>query len=101
MQETVFIHTAGSLGVSAFTGTGTEFNNIAAGLSKVFAMLNKEFAGTAREVVSLMYISATGSLTAKLANGSIPAIYGARFHGEISAYEAGCQLLERVQQEVV
>lgn len=101
MQETEFIYTPGTLGVSAFTGTGTEFNKIAAGLSKVFNKLNKEFAGTDREVLGLIYISATGSLTAKLANGSMPAISGARLNGEISAHHAGCQLLECVQQEAV
>lgn len=101
MQETEFIYTPGTLGVSAFTGTGTEFNNVAAGLSKVFTMLNEELAGTAREVLGLIYISATGSLTAKLANGSMPAISGARLNGEISAHHAGSQLLECVQQGAV
>ena len=100
MQETTFIYTPGTLGVSAFTGTGTDFNNIAAGLAKVFTMLNKEFAGTAREVLGLIYISATGSLTAKLANGSMLAICVDRLNGEISAHHAGRQLLECMQQEV-
>lgn len=99
MQETEFIYTQGTLGVSAFTGTSTDFNNVAAGLAKIFTMLNEEFAGTAREVLGLIYISTTGSLTAKLANGSMLAIYVDRLNGEISAHHAGRQLLECLMQE--
>lgn len=100
MQSYVFIYTAGGLHVSSFTGTGTEFINVSSGLSKVWQMVNKEFAGTPQELVNLMYISATGSLTAKLTNQSMPTIYGVRFHGEITAYDAGTKLLECIRQAV-
>lgn len=100
MQGSVFILTAGGFHVSSFTGTGTEFINVSSGLSKVWQMANKEFAGSPQELVNLMYISTTGSLTAKLSNGSMPTIYGVRFHGEISSYDAGTQLVECIRQAV-
>ena len=99
MQGSVFIYTAGGLAVSSFTGTGTEFNNVAAGLAKVWQMVGEYFSGSEQRVANLMYISTTGSLTALLSNGTAVTIYGARFHGEISSYDAGCQLLERIVQE--
>lgn len=99
MQGSVFIYTAGGLAVSSFTGTGTEFNNVAAGLAKVWQMVGDYFSGSQQRVANLMYISTTGSLTALLSNGTAVTIYGARFHGEISSYDAGCQLLERIMQE--
>ena len=99
MQGSVFIYTAGGLAVSSFTGTGTEFNNVAAGLAKVWQMVGDYFSGSGQRVANLMYISTTGSLTALLSNGTAVTIYGARFHGEISSYDAGCQLLERIVQE--
>ena len=99
MQGSVFIYTAGGLAVSSFTGTGTEFNNVAAGLAKVWQMVGEYFSGSQQRVANLMYISTTGSLTALLSNGTAVTIYGARFHGEISSYDAGCQLLERIVQD--
>ena len=99
MQETEFIYTPGTLGVSAFTGTGTEFNNVATGLAKVWQMVQDYLSGSEHRVANLMYISTTGSLTALFSNGTTATIYGARFHGEISSYDAGCQLLERIVQE--
>ena len=99
MQGSVFIYTAGGLAVSSFTGTGTEFNNVAAGLAKVWQMVGEYFSGSQLRVANLMYISTTGSLTALLSNGTAVTIYGARFHGEISSYDAGCQLLERIVQD--
>ena len=99
MQGSVFIYTAGGLAVSSFTGTGTEFNNVAAGLAKVWQMVGEYFSGSGQRVANLMYISTTGSLTALLSNGTAVTIYGARFHGEISSYDAGCQLLERIVQD--
>ena len=99
MQGSVFIYTAGGLAVSSFTGTGTEFNNVAAGLAKVWQMVGEYFSGSEQRVANLMYISTTGSLTALLSTGTAVTIYGARFHGEISSYDAGCQLLERIVQE--
>lgn len=100
MQGSVFILTAGGFHVSSFTGTGTEFINVSSGLSKVWQMVNKEFAGSPQELVNLMYINVTGSLTAKLANGSTPTIYGCRFHGELSSLDAGTKLLECIRQAV-
>lgn len=100
MQGSVFILTAGGFHVSSFTGTGTEFINVSSGLSKVWQMANKEFTGSPQELVNLMYISTTGSLTAKLANQSIPTIYGVRFHGELSSLDAGTQLVECIRQAV-
>lgn len=98
MQGSVFIYTAKGLCVSSFTGTGTEFNNVAAGLAKVWDMVSKELAGSPLELSNLMYLSATGSLTAVLSNGSSYGICGARFHGEISSYDAGSQLLDKTRQ---
>lgn len=98
MQGSVFIYTASGLAVSAFTGTGTEFNNVAAGLAKVWQMVGEYLSNSEQRVANLMYISATGSLTALFSNGTTATIYGARFHGDISSYDAGCQLLERIVQ---
>lgn len=94
MQSSVFIRTVKGLCVSFFTGTDTEFNNVATGLAKVWDMVAKELAGSSLELSNLMYISTTGSLTATLSNGSSYGFCGARFHGEISSYDAGSQLLE-------
>ena len=99
MQGSVFIYTAGGLAVSAFTGTGTEFNNVAAGLARPWHVVQDYLSGSEHQVVNLMYISTTGSLTALFSNGTTATIYGARFHGEISAHDAGCKLLERIMQE--
>lgn len=101
MQGSVFIRTVKGLCVSSFTGTDTEFNNVAAGLAKVWDMVGKELAGSSLELANLMYISTTGSLTALLSNGSSYGLYGARFHGEISSYDAGSQLLECIRQGYV
>ena len=99
MQGSVFIHTAGCLAVSSFTGTGTEFNNVAAGLAWVWQVVRDYLSGSDLELANLMYISTTGSLTALFSNGTTATIYGARFHGEISSHDAGCKLLERLMQE--
>ena len=98
MSGNVFLYTAGSLGVSSFTGTATEFDNIRAGLAKVWETVNKGIASSGKELVNLMYCSATGSLTARLSSGSAHTVYGARFHGEISTNDACLQLLESVCQ---
>lgn len=98
MQGSVFIYTTKGLCVSSFTGTGTEFNNVAAGLAKVWDMVAKELAGSSLELSNLMYISTTGSLSAVLSNGSSYGLAGARFHGEISSYDAGAQLLDVIRQ---
>lgn len=99
MQNSVFLYTAGSLCVSSFTGTATEFNNVSAGLSKVWDMVAKELAGSSHELSNLMYCSADGTLVARLSNGSCYSLAGARFHGEISSYDAGFQLLENLRKE--
>ncbi len=99
MQGSVFIYTAGGLAVSSFTGTGTEFNNVAAGLAWVWQVVQDYLSGSEQRVANLMYISTTGSLTALFSNGTTATIYGARFHGEISSHDAGCKLLERIMQE--
>ena len=98
MQGSVFIYTAGGLAVSSFTGTGTEFNNVAAGLAKVWQMVQDYLSGSEHRVANLMYISTTGSLTALFSNGTTATIYGARFHGEISSYDAGSLLLHRIME---
>ena len=100
MQNSVFLYTAGGLGVSSFTGTGTEFNNVSAGLAKVWDMVNKGLVGSSQELANLMYCSADGTLVAKLSNGSTYTTYGARFHGEISSYNAGAELLECIRLQV-
>lgn len=97
MQGSVFIYTSAGLCVSSFTGTGTEFNNVAAGLAKVWDMVNKELACSSLELSNLMYISTTGSLSAVLSNGSSYGFAGARFHGEISSYDSGSLLLDKIQ----
>lgn len=99
MQGSVFIYTAKGLCVSSFTGTDTEFNNVAAGLAKVWEMVSITLAGSSQELANIMYISTTGSLSAVLSNGSSYGICGARFHGEISSYDAGSQLLDKIHQE--
>ena len=98
MQGSVFIRTTKGLCVSSFTGTDTEFYNVAAGLAKVWDMVSKELAGSPHELSNLMYISTTGSLSAVLSNGSSYGLAGARFHGEISSYDVGTQLLECIRQ---
>ena len=98
MSGSVFIYTTAGLCVSSFTGTDTEFNNVATGLAKVWDMVSKELAGSSLELANLMYISTTGSLTALLSNGSSYSICGARFHGEISSYDAGSLLLDKTRQ---
>ena len=99
MQGSVFIYTAGGLAVSSFTGTGTEFNNVAAGLAWVWQVATDYLSGSEQGIKNLMYISTTGSLTALLSNGTTATIYGARFHGEISSHDAGCKLLECLMQK--
>lgn len=94
MQNSVFLYTERGLGVSSFTGTGTEFNNVSAGLAKVWEMVSKEFAGSSQELVNLMYCSADGTLVARFSNGKTYTTHGARFHGEISSQDAGLELLE-------
>lgn len=97
MQDSVFMYTGRGLGVSSFTGTGTEFNNISAGLTKVWEMLAPEVANFGLELVHLLYNSATGSLGAKLSNKATYTIDGARFHGELTSYAVGCELLECIR----
>ena len=100
MQGSVFIYTPEGLCVYPFTGTDTEFNNVATGLAKVWDMVSKGLAGSSLELANLMYISATGALTAMLSNGSTYGLCGARFHGEISSYDAGSLLLYKIRQVV-
>ncbi len=101
MQNGFFMYTGNSLGVSYFTGTGTEFNNVAAGLAKVWDMVAKELAVGTQEIVSLMYWSAEGKLVANLTSNISYTIYGARFHGEISSYDTGLELLERIRPDII
>lgn len=98
MQGSVFVYTAGSLCVSSFTGSGTEFNNVSAGLAKVWQMVSQELAGSSLDLASLMYCSADGTIIAKLSNGSTYSLCGARFHGEISSYDAGAQFVDKIRQ---
>lgn len=98
MDSCVFIYTAGSLGVSSFTGTASEFDTCRDGLALVWEMVHKDTAESGQELVNLMYNSATGSLTAKFSNGHIFTIHGARFHGMVSSTDAGMELLECIHQ---
>lgn len=97
MQNSVFLYTARGLGVSSFTGTATEFNNVSAGLTKVWQMVTMELVGSSQELVHLMYCSADGTLIAKLSNGNTCTTYGARFHGEISSYDAAVEIIEHIR----
>lgn len=101
MQESIFIYTASGLGVSSYTGIGTEFSSVSAGLAKVWQMVSQDIAGSAQELSSLMYNSTTGSLAAVLSNGSSYGICGARFHGEISSCDAGSQLSEKIRKQSI
>lgn len=98
MDSCVFLYTAGSLGVSNFTGTATEFDTCRAGLAQVWEMVHKDVVASEQELVNLMYSSATGSLTAKFSNGHTFTIHGARFHGVVSSHDTGSQLLECIHQ---
>lgn len=94
MESCVFIYTASSLGVSSFTGTASEFDTVRAGLAMVWEMVHKDAAGSGQELVNLMYISVTGSLTAKFSNGHTFTIHGGRFHGVVSSQDTAAELLE-------
>lgn len=99
MQDSVFVYTAGSLCVSSFTGTGTEFNNVSVGLATVSQIISKGIAGSPLHLVNLLYCNVDGSLTAKLSDNGTYTIYGARFHGELSSHDAGAQLLEKIRKQ--
>lgn len=98
MQGSVFLYNGSDLSVFSFTGTGADFINISAGLSRTWQQVKEEVAKLGLGLNSLMYISTTGSVTATLSNGSTPVIYGARFHGELSSLDAGTKLLECIRQ---
>lgn len=98
MQSSVFVYTVKGLCVSSFTGTGTEFNNVSAGLANVWQMVSMELVGASQELANIMYISSTGTLIATLSNGYSHSICGARFHGEISAYDSAVQLIDKIRQ---
>ena len=94
MQSSSFVYNGSSLGVVSFSGTGTEFINISAGLSKVWQMVSQRVAQLDRELASLQYSPVEGDLRAKLTNGVTYHVNGVRFHGELSSYDAGCKVLE-------
>ena len=101
MQQSFFFYTEGHLCVSSYTGTGTEFANVSAGLAKVWELVSTALAGVSQEVTSLFYFCAEGKLVANLTSNISYTIYGARFHGEISSHDAGSRLVGLIQQDLL
>lgn len=101
MQSGILFYAEGSLYASSFTGTDTEFNNVAAGLVKVWDMVNKVLENSTQEVISLIYWTVEDKLAANLTSHISYTIFGARLDSEESSLDAGSKLANAIQQDII
>lgn len=101
MQGGIFFYAEGSLYVSAFTGTDTEFNNVATGLATVWDMVNKILEKSTQEVISLIYCPVESKLVANLTSHISYTVFRARLDGEEPSCDAGSRLANAIQQDVI